>query len=303
MDIWQYAHRINRRRRQVKHSVDTQTAPVEMQTGTLSDENEAGTPMNFYISVPLSRFDGMLDDVVSAGFQPEIRMTRADYLAKMTPSNFAKMKDLLEKRSLRTFTHGPFFGLDIASLDICLSEYSADCLDIGLEATAALGGSVMVMHTGYMPQFSRGGRRYWLRNWAERMPRIVEHAEKLGVTLALENTWDDRPEIMLQLADMLPGDVVRFCLDTGHVNVFSHLSITRWWDMIGDRVVALHLHDNDGLSDDHLAPGEGTFDFETLAGKLSSLETMPLLDLEVDLPRGPRGREYLDGLFTLRGDK
>jgi sugar phosphate isomerase/epimerase len=250
--------------------------------------------MRFYLSVPLSRFDTMFDDVAAAGFHPEIRMTKADYLAKMTRSRFAGMRELIEKRSLRTFTHGPFFGLDIASLDICLSEYSADCLNIGLEATSALGGSVMVMHTGYLPQFSRGGRRHWLRNWAERMPRIVERAEKLGVTIALENTWDDRPEIMLRLADMLPGDSVRFCLDTGHVNAFSHIGINRWWDMIGDRVVALHLHDNDGLSDDHLAPGEGMFDFETLAGRLLELEKMPLLDLEVDLPRAPRGREYLE---------
>jgi sugar phosphate isomerase/epimerase len=254
--------------------------------------------MRFFLSVPLSRFDDMLDDVVEAGFYPEIRMTKADYLAKMTMSKFAQMRDLFEKRSLRTFTHGPFFGLDIASLDICLSEYSTDCLNIGLEATAALGGSVMVMHTGYLPQFSRGGRRHWMRNWAERMPRIVEHAEKLGVTLALENTWDDRPEIMLHLADMLPGDNVRFCLDTGHVNAFSRLGITRWWDMMGDRVVAIHLHDNDGISDDHLAPGEGIFDFETLAGRLRGLETMPLLDLEVDLPRAPRGRDYLEDLLA-----
>ena len=257
--------------------------------------------MRFYLSVPLSRFDNMFDEVAGAGFYPEIRMMRADYLAKTTISKFTEMRGLIEKRSLRTFTHGPFFGLDIASLDICLSEYSADCLHIGLEATAALGGKVMVMHTGYLPQFSRGGRRHWLRNWAERMPKIVEHAEKLGVTLALENTWDDRPEIMLHLADMLPGDNVRFCLDTGHVNVFSHLSINRWWDMIGDRVVALHLHDNDGLSDDHLAPGEGTFDFETLAGKLRGLDKMPLLDFEVDLPRGQRSREYLEVLLTPPG--
>jgi sugar phosphate isomerase/epimerase len=254
--------------------------------------------MRFFLSVPLSRFDDMLDDVVEAGFYPEIRMTKADYLAKTTMSKFAQMRELIEKRSLRTFTHGPFFGLDIASLDICLSEYSADCLNIGLEATAALGGSVMVMHTGYLPQFSRGGRRHWMKNWAERMPKIVEHAEKLGVTLALENTWDDRPEIMLHLADMLPGDTVRFCLDTGHVNAFSRLGITRWWDMIGDRVVAMHLHDNDGISDDHLAPGEGIFDFETLAGRLRGLETMPLLDIEVDLPRAPRGRDYLEDLLA-----
>jgi hypothetical protein len=100
--------------------------------------------MRFFLSVPLSRFDDMIGDVVDIGFYPEIRMTRADYLAKMTPERFSCMKAILEKHRLNTFTHGPFFGLDIASLDICLSEYSADCLGIGLEATAALGGSVMV---------------------------------------------------------------------------------------------------------------------------------------------------------------
>jgi sugar phosphate isomerase/epimerase len=257
--------------------------------------------VQYFLSVPLSRFDEMFEAVAAAGFHPEIRMTRADYLAKIRPERLKGIRELFETRALQTFTHGPFFGLDIASLDICLSEYSADCLKIGLEATAALGGRVMVMHTGYLPQFSRGGRRHWMRNWAERMPGIVEYAEKLGVILALENTWDDRPEIMLHLAGLLPGDSVRFCLDTGHVNAFSHLSVDRWWEMLGDEVVAIHLHDNDGLSDDHLAPGEGTFDFPALAGKLKALDAMPLLDLEVDLHRGHRGRAYLDKLLVREG--
>ena len=251
----------------------------------------------YYLSVPLSRFDAMFDEVAGAGFVPEVRMTRADVLARTTEAEFRRMRSLFESRSMRTFTHGPFFGLDIASLDVCISEYSADCLITGLEATEALGAGVMVMHTGYLPQFSRGGRRHWMRNWAERMPPVVEHAEKLGVTIALENTWDDRPEIMLHLAGLLRGGKVGFCLDTGHVNAFSRISVNRWWDMIGDRVVALHLHDNDGISDDHLAPGEGTFDLPALASRIRTLDRMPLLDLEVDPKRGARGREYLDTLL------
>ncbi len=254
--------------------------------------------MRFFISVPLSRFDALFEDVAAAGFHPEIRMMRTDFLSAATKEDLARIRERIEGASLSTFTHGPFFGLDIASLDTRLSEYSAECLVNGLEATAALGADVMVMHTAYMPQFSRGGRRHWMRNWAERMPAIVERAERLGVTLALENTWDDRPEIMLHLAGMLPGDNVRFCLDTGHVNVFSRLPVGRWWEMIGDRVVALHLHDNDGLSDDHLAPGEGSFDFDALAGRLRGLERMPLLDLEVDLKRAARGRHHLDSLLS-----
>jgi sugar phosphate isomerase/epimerase len=225
-------------------------------------------------------------------------MTRADHLARMGNREFARIRELLEIKALSTFTHGPFFGLDIASLDRCLSEYSADCLMIGLEATSAMGGNLMVMHTGYLPQFSRGGRRHWFRNWSERMPRILDRAAELGVTVALENTWDDRPEVLCHLADLLPGDRIRFCLDTGHVNAFSHISINEWWEGIGDRVVALHLHDNDGLSDDHLTPGKGTFDFERLSRLIKDSGKMPLLDLEVDMSRAAEGRRYLEKVFS-----
>jgi sugar phosphate isomerase/epimerase len=277
-------------------------------SGNISEEYTGGAPrsskrfdeMKLFISVPLSRFDDLIDDVEAGGFHPEIRMTSADHLAGMGESEFARIRDILRKRTLSTFTHGPFFGLDIASLDRCLSEYSADCLLTGLEATRAMGGELMVMHTGYLPQFSRGGKRHWFRNWAERMPRILDRAGELGVTVALENTWDDRPEVLEHLAGLVPGDRLRFCLDTGHVNAFSRISIGRWWKGIGDRVVALHLHDNDGLSDDHLAPGRGTFDFEDLSRLVRESGSTPLHDLEVDMSRAAEGKRYLErvGLWT-----
>jgi sugar phosphate isomerase/epimerase len=256
--------------------------------------------MDFYVSVPLSKYDELIDDVINLGFHPEFRMTRADHLARMGVTDFARIREHLLEHSRNTFTHGPFFGLDIASLDRCLSEYSADCLLVGLEATRALGGTVMVIHTGYMPQFSRGGRRHWFRNWRERMPRIVERAMDLGITLAIENTWDDRPEVLLHLAELLPAGGVKFCFDTGHVNVFSRLSVKHWWKAIGDRVVAIHLHDNDGLSDDHLAPGKGTFDFPSLVDCLGRDTFHPLLDLEVDVASAEEGRIYFESLFRVR---
>ena len=265
--------------------------------GPTVKEEVSGNPMEFYTSVPLSRFDALIDEVSGLGLNPEIRMTKADHLARMSSTDFEGIRERLERDSLEIFTHGPFFGLDIASLDRCLSEYSADCLLIGLEATSKMGGSLMVIHTGYMPQFSRGGRRHWFRNWAERMPHIADRARELGVTIALENTWDDRPEILLHLADLIPGDDVAFCLDTGHVNVFSRLHVGRWLDALGDRIAAIHLHDNDGLSDDHLVPGEGTFDFPALARRIAVMKKSPLLDLEVDVADAERSRSYIEGLL------
>ena len=130
--------------------------------------------MEFYVSVPLSKFDGRIGRIIGMGFNPEIRMMLADHLARTSPDELARMREVLDKNSLKTFTHGPFFGLDIASLDRCLSEYSTDCLLTGLVATRALGADLMIMHTAYLPQFSRGGRRHWFANWAERMPVVVE---------------------------------------------------------------------------------------------------------------------------------
>ncbi|MBN1163923.1 MAG: sugar phosphate isomerase/epimerase [Candidatus Krumholzibacteriota bacterium] len=257
--------------------------------------------MDFYVSVPLSRFESSIDYIKREGFQPEIRMTDVNFMLCQKEKDLARMREIIEKNSFSVFTHGPFFGLDAASLDRNLSEYSIRSLIHGLKTTRALGGRIMVMHTGYLPQFSRGGRRHWFRNWARNMPQVVDKAEEFGVILALENTWDDRPEILLHLAGLLPGGRIRFCLDTGHVNAFSRRPLKQWMDAVWEGLVALHLHDNDGLSDDHLPPGKGTFDFKELFGILKEKGIRPLLDIEVDFPGAPGGRAYLEKMLEENG--
>ncbi len=239
-----------------------------------------------------------LDSVARAGFHPEVRMRDARHLMELADADVARMGKLLAERSLATFTHGPFLGLDIASLDAHIAEYSAACLARGLEVTAGLGGPVMVIHTNYSPRFSRAGLREWLGNWSERMGPILEKARGLGVRVALENVWEERPETLARLIGVLPGRDAMVCLDTGHIAAFSRLPAARWWELLGERVIALHLHDNDGLSDDHLPPGDGIFDFPSLVGILRRREALPLMTFETDVAGAIEGRAYLDGLFS-----
>lgn len=130
------------------------------------------------------------------------------------------------------------------------------------------------------------------------MPAILEKANTLGVRIAVENAWEERPEALQRLVELLPGGEAWVCLDTGHINAFSRLPVQRWWDVLGERVIALHLHDNDGLSDDHLPPGTGIFDFPALVGILRDREPLPLMTLEVDLEQAAAGRLYLESLFS-----
>lgn len=254
--------------------------------------------MEFYISVPFERFEERIKIVSRDGFIPEIRMTDTDHLMCVTDADCVRLKRLLDAEGYRIFSHAPFFGLDVASIDEGISRYSIHCLERAIEVTAALGGALMVMHTGYLPQYSRVGRRYWFGNWGRRMPRLVEKARAHGVTIALENTWDDRPEVLRHLTSLLrESGGIKFCLDTGHMNVYSQLPVRRWWRCLGDDVAVLHLHDNDGLSDDHLPPGRGTVDFEILVKLLLETHRSPLLELEVDHPDAAEGRDYIVALF------
>ena len=47
------------------------------------------------------------------------------------------------------------------------------------------------------------------------------------------------------------------CLDTGHLHLL-HKNFRTYIATLGDRIVALHIHDNDGNADRHMAPLTGT---------------------------------------------
>ena len=257
--------------------------------------------MQFHASITLDAFEQGIGAVLRAGFRPEIRMADVEHMRRLDADSLSRLRALLDERRTGTFTHGPYLGLDIASLNDHIAGYSAECLDRGLAATAALGGSVMVVHTNYSPFFSRAGLREWMRNWGERMPPLVEAAGALGVRIAFENVWERTPEELERLLDVLPRERAFVCIDTGHISAFSRLPVERWWRRLGERVVALHLHDNDGLSDDHMPPGSGIFDFPALASLLAGSAQAPLMTLEVDIARAPAGRAYLESVGLTPG--
>jgi len=253
--------------------------------------------VKFFLSTPISKIEESIPWMVENGFNPEVRMARVDYIMNVDTGKVRDVGDRLKDSGLDVFTHGPFFGLDIASMDLHISEYTLKSLIRGLDMTAALQADIMVMHSGFLPFFSRGGRRHWFSNWAERMKPVLERAGELDITLAIENSWEDRPEVLEHLLELLNSEDVYVCLDTGHLNTFSRLPIDYWWNRLGEKVVAMHLHDNDGLSDDHLPPGRGTFDFQRLGRLLVRMKKLPLLDLEIDRELAEEGREYLRKLW------
>lgn len=252
----------------------------------------------FFLSTPISSLEKEISWLKENRFNPEVRMANVEYIMNLDVERLRDLGNRLKENGLSVFTHGPFFGLDIASMDSHISEYTFRSMLRGLEVTAALGADVMVIHSGLLPFFSRGGRRHWFGNWSQRMVPVLDRAGEMGIRVALENSWEDRPQLLERLIELIPSGKLYACIDTGHLNTFSRFSIDKWWERLGDSVIAIHLHDNDGLSDDHLPPGRGTFDFQRLGELLARRSEMPLLDLEIDRNLAGEGREYLERVWA-----
>lgn len=70
-----------------------------------------------------------------------------------------------------------------------------------------------------------------------------------------------------------------FCYDSGHENCYCKGADLL--SLYGDKLMALHLHDNDCIEDQHRIPGEGTIDWNYVAQKIKSIGYSGAISLEI----------------------
>ena len=99
----------------------------------------------------------------------------------------------------------------------------------------------------------------------QRLRRLADLAGEKGVGLAMENL---APTGHLdEIFAAIPQKSLGFCYDSGHDMAFS-IRPYEVLEKYGDRLFALHLHDNDGSGDQHFLPGQGKVDWSRVGGLL-----------------------------------
>ncbi len=106
-------------------------------------------------------------------------------------------------------------------------------------------------------------------------------ARPLGVRLLVENLMSDAtsPEHLMTILDVGHLDNVGVCLDLGHAH--ATVGIREAVATLGPRIASLHVHDNHGVRDEHLWPGEGTIDWPATVEALKQLPNPPAAVLEI----------------------
>ena len=135
----------------------------------------------------------------------------------------------------------------------------------------------------------------------KRIRLLVDRAEKRNVRMALENVRNN--QTLVQLLDTLPSPMLGLCYDSGHDFVWSG----KPYDLLkryGDRLFAVHLHDNRGREDEHLPIGEGDVNWETVRQGIGDSAYAGSFTLEGDsavIPPTRTPQEHLKLLYEGAG--
>jgi sugar phosphate isomerase/epimerase len=99
---------------------------------------------------------------------------------------------------------------------------------------------------------------------------LVVFAKQRGVTIALENTPGElaSPAVLVDFIRQTRLNDLRLCFDAGHAHIGEGVGPA--FDLMRERVVTTHIHDNGGSRDDHLIPFEGSIDWEAALRKLGT---------------------------------
>ena len=177
--------------------------------------------------------------------------------------------------------HAPIPSL-IHPMDAAVNGRILEVLRNVIRACDRMNCRILVIHPFFTDYEHRvSDKDEWDINM-ERYSALIPAAREYGVTICLENvgmrhrgkfyhafTSDIGTACRcVDALNTLAGDeVFGFCLDTGHMLIGGldpYQTVTR----LGRRIRALHIHDNDGDQDLHLAPYTGILDWDRLLAGL-----------------------------------
>lgn len=230
---------------------------------------------NVQINIPFTMlYETHLEAFMEHGLNPEIGLDAAA-LDRFSIADFRRIAQKFQKHSKTVTLHGPFIDLSAGSPDPAVRRLTRRRLDQLLELVPLFKPLAVVCHAGYDTKRYGYFKETWSENslalWSWMAQRVAEH----GACLMLENVYENGPQDIQFLFENLRNQGVGFCLDAGHATVFGQSDLAEWLEVLGPYLGQLHLHDNLGHEDEHLAMGSGIIDFNKIFKYLKKSGNVP----------------------------
>ncbi|MHB8907455.1 MAG: sugar phosphate isomerase/epimerase family protein [Syntrophales bacterium] len=232
------------------------------------------------VHVPYYRLRAdLLPMVIREGINPEISFNHRD-LDSFSLGDFRQTAERLADTGLSVTFHAPFLDLRPGAIDPKIRQVTIDRLRRVFELIPLFRPLAIVCHPSYDEKYYISAEKLWLANSLETWRSLLPQLEGTETIIAMENVYERGPQQLAPLLDALDSPQVRFCFDTGHANAFGSASHGEWLEGLGDRLGEIHIHDNNGKTDEHLPVGEGNFPFPELMKIIRERNLKPILTVE-----------------------
>jgi sugar phosphate isomerase/epimerase len=161
-------------------------------------------------------------------------------------TSISKIKD----RSI----HAPYLDLYPGSPDANVRQKTQACFEGVYQVALNLSVRHIIFHHNYdpsacsKPTWAKCSRAFWQNYLKNKPPEIQIH---------LENIMDASTELISEVVRQVASPNLNVALDIGHVHAYSKTPLLEWIADLGNQIGYVHLHDNHGRDDDHLALGQG----------------------------------------------
>ena len=207
------------------------------------------------------------------------------------------LESMMKSYDLTYSIHAPFNDINIASLNESVREMSVIELIKIMNMASELDIKTVTIHPGLYSMVVSGLEERSVMAAKRSLRTLDRMAQECGVRLCVENMPGFKfflGQTADQMSELLEGTNLPICLDIGHANTTGQLN--EIIDTLGNRIMNVHIHDNDGKQDQHLTIGEGTVDFDDCLKRLSSYGGRYIIECKT-LESGSESQDRLSRLL------
>ncbi len=231
------------------------------------------------VNIPFPFLKEYLGRFLEEGLNPEIGLD-AYSLGHYPPGAFRRAARAFKAAGRRITLHGPFQDLAPGALDDAVLAASRRRLRQAFRHLPTFEPVAIVCHLGYEARHYRWDLEEWLTRVVDTFKELAALAAAHGVVVMLENVYETEPHLFLEVITRAAAPNLQVCLDVGHLLAFGGGDFPLWLKTLTPVIGHLHLHDNRGDADAHLALGTGRVPLKYILNSLADQGRRPLITLE-----------------------
>ena len=189
--------------------------------------------------------------------------------------------DMLESFNLKYTIHAPFMDVNIAAPGKSSRRNSISQVKNSIDLANEINAEAVVVHPGLMAFLLRETPEKVYKTADSSIEKLAKYSADLGVNTTIENMPDFEAMIykdLTHLNETVEKYGLAMTLDIGHAN---HVGISPD-AMYFDSIKHIHIHDNLGDEDSHLALGEGSIQLNYIVNNFESKNYDGIYIIEVN---------------------